>query len=327
MRLTPIFIMGSPRNGTTWLSNMIGDYQCVTSTRHFLHWGNHESNIYRKKKFYGDLNNLEQYILFVEQFAVSDLFILANGSKEKLVKKRYRDFYEVYFDLMDDKTIKEGNLFWVTKLDPHFSRDKIEFNRFMKCLQERYDNPKFIFIERDIEHVIKSYVNFIPNKRSKGRVKIWGQSLVMMIKKVAYDYFFKSIVREHEGISFRYEELLKDELHIKERIESYIGIADRSVREQDYLKNSSFFKKDTFEFNPVEVFVLVNIIHPVLKAFKPLTVLLARLSRYKNAKPAYYRMMQYQYYKEDWMDEEKKRNLDRVVFLIEQYEEQKGGIA
>jgi len=67
--ITPIFILGGARNGTTWLCNTLGNHSEIASVRHVLHHGFHESSIFRKKQFFGDIKNDKKFIEFIEVFA------------------------------------------------------------------------------------------------------------------------------------------------------------------------------------------------------------------------------------------------------------------
>lgn len=321
MVITPIFILGSPRNGTTWLSNIVGDYQSVSSVRHFLHWGNHESNIYKKAKYYGDITQLNNYIHFVELFSISDLFILANGNKEKLKNAQYSSFYDVYFDLMDDLAESENNKYWMTKLDPQFFKDPDEFQRFKKHLMKRYPDVKFLFIERELKSVIHSYVNFISYKKELKKTKILFVALKQIATKIAYEDFFLEIISEFNGIRFRYEELLNDYDHHINRLENYIGIEEFELRDRNYLKNSSFYRKKIVKLPESTIWILTKIIYPTMQRLKPLTKKAVRMQKKDHAgKPAFYRMIKHQYYKEKWIEETEKNNLDRILYLIDQYD-------
>lgn len=321
MAITPIFILGSPRNGTTWLSNIVGDYQSVSSVRHFLHWGNHESNIYKKAKYYGDITQLNNYIHFVELFSISDLFILANGNKEKLKSAQYFSFYDAYFDLMDDLAESENNKFWMTKLDPQFFRDLDEFQRFKKHLMKKYADVKFLFIERELKRVIHSYINFISHKKELKKIKIFFVALKYMATMIAYEDFFLDIIKEFNGIRFRYEELLNDYDHHINRLENYIGIEEFGLRDRNYLKNSSFYRKKIVKLPESTIWILTKIIYPTMRILKPLTKKAVRMQKKEHAgKPAFYRMIKHQYYKEKWIEETKKNNLDRILYLIDQYD-------
>ncbi len=321
MVITPIFILGSPRNGTTWLSNIVGDYQSVSSVRHFLHWGNHESNIYKKAKYYGDITQLNNYIHFVELFSISDLFILANGNKQKLKNAQYSSFYDAYFDLMDDLAESENNKFWITKLDPQFFKDPDEFQRFKKHLMKRYPDVKFLFIEREPKSVIHSYINFISYKKELKKTKILFVALKQIATKIAYEDFFLEIISEFNGIRFRYEELLNDYGHHVNRIENYIGIEEFGLRERNYLKNSSSYRKKIVKLPESTIWILTKIIYPTMQLLKPLTKKAVIMQKKKGAgKPAFYRIIKHKNYKEKWIEETEKNNLDRILYLIDQYD-------
>jgi len=321
MAITPIFILGSPRNGTTWLSNIVGDYQSISSVRHFLHWGNHESNIYKKVKYYGDITQLNNYIHFVELFSISDLFKLANGNKEKLKNAQYSSFYDAYFDLMDDLAERENNKFWITKLDPQFFKDPDEFQLFKKHLMKRYPDVKFLFIKRELKSVIHSYINFVSHKKELKKTKILFIALKQIAIKITYEDFFLEIISEFNGIRVRYEELLNDYDHNIKRLENYIGIEEFGLRERNYLKNTSYYRKKIVKLPESTIWILTKIIYPTMQLLKPLTKKVVIMQKKTHVdKIAFYRIIKHAYYKEKWIEETKKNNLDRILYLIDQYD-------
>ena len=321
MAITPIFILGSPRNGTTWLSNIVGDYQSISSVRHFLHWGNHESKICKKVKYYGDITQLNNYIQFVELFSISDLFILANGNKEKLKNAQYSSFYDAYFDLMDNLAESEKNKFWMTKLDPNFFKDPDEFQRFKKHLMKRYPDVKFLYIKRELKSVILSYTNFFSYKKELKKTKILFVALKPIVTKIAYEDFFLEIMNEFNGIRFSFEELLNDYDHHINRLENYIGIEEFGLRERNYLKNSSFYGKKIIKLPESTIWILTKIIYPAMLSLKPLIKKAMRMQKKNHTdKTAFYRIIKHKYYKEKWIEETKKNNLDRILYLIDQYD-------
>ena len=52
-KIIPIFILGSARNGTTWLCNILCNHPEIVGAQHKVHWGIYESNIYKNMHYWG----------------------------------------------------------------------------------------------------------------------------------------------------------------------------------------------------------------------------------------------------------------------------------
>ena len=69
------------------------------------------------------------------------------------------------------------------------------------------------------------------------------------------------------------------------------------------------------------LWILTKVIYPIMQLLKPLTKKAVRMQKKNHeGKPAFYRMIKHQYYKEKWIEETKKNNLDRILHLIDQYD-------
>src|SRR5699024_1466614 len=157
--IKPIFIVGSARNGTTNLENTIAALPQVAGVEHWLHYGSCESSLYMNHAYWGDLSEPEQYIRFLYQYASSDYFQLAEGDITFHLNHKQDNFYDFFLDLMDCDAKRKDCRHWVTKFDPHFFMDDAERKRFLEVLDKRYNEVKFIRIQRDFADAFKSYRN------------------------------------------------------------------------------------------------------------------------------------------------------------------------
>src|SRR5699024_1655551 len=121
--ITPIIIIGSARNGTTNLENLVAAFPQVAGVEHWLHHGSQESNIYGNHWYWGDFTRPAQYIRFLYQYASSDYFQQCNGDINYHLKHPQPNFYSFFLELMDQYTTMEGKKYWTTKLDPRFFYD------------------------------------------------------------------------------------------------------------------------------------------------------------------------------------------------------------
>jgi hypothetical protein len=169
--------------------------------------------------------------------------------------------------------------------------------------------------------VINSFVNFVSYKKELKKTKIFLVAAKQIATNITYNDFFLRIIKEFNGVEFRYEELLNNYDTNINRIEEYVGIEEFGLRDKDYLKNSSFHKKKIVKISKSTIWILTKVINPILRLLKPLTKKIVKIQKKNQAgKPAFYRIVKHQYYKNEWIEETKKKNLDRIVYLIDQYD-------
>src|SRR5690606_4469547 len=89
--ITPIFIIGASRNGTTSLVNLVNTLPDVAKIEHELHHGSHEAKLYGFYKYYKDLNSIDKYIDFLYHYSSEDYFQLAKGSIDFHLRNRRTD--------------------------------------------------------------------------------------------------------------------------------------------------------------------------------------------------------------------------------------------
>jgi len=79
MNKIPIFILGRPRSGTTWIANIVSRNSKVASIQDQKYSGILESNFYSGiKPIFGNINNNFSYIKFLCIFFESEYFKLSN---------------------------------------------------------------------------------------------------------------------------------------------------------------------------------------------------------------------------------------------------------
>ena len=242
--ITPVFVLGGARNGTTWLGNVLGLHPEITTVQHELHHGSHESNIFRQQRFYGDLSDPDAYIRFVQLYATEDYFQLAGGTPERLYKHRFATFYEAFFDLMDRYTLEQGNTHWSTKLDPLFAVDDAAFTTFLSILRARYKTVKWVGIQRDVVACMNSYVWMEGRQRaSRSRAINRVPTLLLGGARYAAQYdFLRKFGAKVNAFWMEFDELKKDREATSARLDVYLGLENSlgiGVPDQ-YRKNTSF---------------------------------------------------------------------------------------
>lgn len=263
--VTPILVLGSARNGTTWLSNILACHPEIAGTHHRVHWGTDESEIYRSSKFAGDLRDDHRFIQFLEAYACSDYFRLARGAKEEFYRNRPASFEEFFLQLMDRFAEKEGVTYWTTKLDPMYYVDIEALQGFLSRLEERYGAYKLVAIKREFPAVLRSYLN------RQGLRPIYGLSswkkrsaIVVESARYALDYHeIGNLINARHGLYFDYEDFKKNHDRCLAQLAEYLGLDFLSADSRNaYPANSSFRHMASSAFPTASAWVAARLLQP-----------------------------------------------------------------
>lgn len=245
---TPIFIVGTPRSGTTWLSNILGKHSkvaCVQQRISDERGGINESAFfsYVAGKF-GNLKNDNNLILLIEIFASSTFFILSGIDKSIFYKKKpqtYHDFFRVFMDHLAEK---QGADFWLEKTPSHTFH--------LKEISQWYPDAKFIIIKRDVVEQIKS---FIKMNEIISRVKT--KDMPFLIKKAAlvdriFSYYahvkhLENFIAKHPDkvLIIEYDDLINSTEHVVRKLCNFVGLDfEQGLLKKGYAPNTSFRPTD-----------------------------------------------------------------------------------
>jgi hypothetical protein len=318
-KIRPIFIIGSARNGTTNLENSIAALPQVAGVEHWLHYGSHESNLYKNKKYWGDLSDTENYINFLYQYSSSDYFALCKGDVEYHLNHKRDDFYSFFFDLMDNYTRREGKEFWITKLDQKFFLDPKEREVFFNILHNKYENIKIIRIKRNFKDGFKSYIN-MEGQSYRMRQQSLSMLPALLLQASRHVLTYDIRVKELHDNTFEinFENYIKNrEKYVKE-VAAYLNISVKNFNElpiDRYQVNTSFVQRSKKELPGY-----VNSLIPLLiKTFKSHPVLAKFIWKvyYQSKKKPYplrHRIIYYKYFREQLMRE---LHLNKATGLLE----------
>lgn len=241
----PIFILGSARSGTTWLSNIICSHPQVACAEHIVHWGNKASNLFRIYKYAGDLRKDSNFIQFLETYASTDDFKILKGDKEYFYRNRPDNVFEFYFMLMDQYATQIDVKKWATKLDPMFFYHDKSFLFFMGEVQKRYEKFRFLGIKRGFSQVIDSYFNMEGKSSAHKKNPLANQSaaIIESARYVVHNHSMETIIKKYNGLLLHYNNLKNNYNDQIKKICRYISIDYApDIMISKYPANSSYLQ-------------------------------------------------------------------------------------
>ncbi|MDA7951676.1 MAG: sulfotransferase [Pirellulaceae bacterium] len=251
MTIAPIFSLGLARNGTTWLGNILRDAFSVHTAHHFLHYGSHESKLYWWGKYFRSVNRS----VFWETFRKTDTCLLMCDGKRRDISA-YKTFYDLYFDLMDEKTRVERKTNWTTKLCPEFFYFPSEFKKIKDVIDTRYQNAKYVGIQRDMDEAFVSFLN-MPGTHREKRLK--NEFFSYYLYAARYQTFYRNAPKLlPDALWVQFADLKNDTTATIEKISRYLekksvdvestGIKNTSIRTKTEVKRPRFFFKNRLLF-------------------------------------------------------------------------------
>jgi hypothetical protein len=244
---TPIFIVGTPRSGTTWLSNTLGRHSriaCVQESISDKRGGVNESAFfsYVAGKF-GNLKNDNNLIQLIEVFSSSTFFILSGIDKTIFYKKRPQTYSEFFRLFMDHFADKQGSDFWLEKTPSHTFHLK-EISRY-------YKDAKFVAVRRNVVDQIKSFIKIneiisgvktkdLPFSKKKAEI------LVRLYKYHAHTKHFEHFIAKNPDKIWQidYEDLTKSTEQAIRKLCGFLKIDFEGDMLHGYIPNTSFESDD-----------------------------------------------------------------------------------
>lgn len=245
---TPIFIVGTPRSGTTWLANMMGRHSRIACVQESIPGGrggvNESAFFSHVAGKFGDLKDDNNLIQLIETFASSTYFILSNCDKKIFYKDRPQTYHGFFRLFMDNLSDRQGADFWLEKTPSHmFHLDE---------LLRYYQDVKFIAIKRDVIEHIKSTIKLdevitgisiedIPFIKKKKRI------LILIFKYHAYSRHLDRFRAKHpEKIWLtEYVNLKRTTKQVMQQLCAFLNIDfETAMVEKKYIPCSSFKTDD-----------------------------------------------------------------------------------
>lgn len=299
--ITPVFVLGSPRNGTTWLSNILGSHPAIGSIQHEAHWGTHESSIYTNWSYWDHFDDTETFIEFVELYSSADYFRISDVEDKYFCDDIPDDFLDFYFTLMDRHAAKNGCRYWTTKIDPLIYPHPCTRRAFFDRIEARYPNAKFIAVRRPLEGVLRSYVH-MQGRRAQKRNRPGVREVALFLQTARYTSHhtvIESILSEREGLLFQFQDLRDRRAEVAARLSDFLDLSHApSLLDDEYPANSSFKGRSRqSEIPQWELSACVDFLRPLFFLLPILahTVLLIRdRLRARNGPALYWRLLKRQ---------------------------------
>lgn len=240
--ITPVFVLGSPRNGTTWLSNILGSHPAVGSIQHEAHWGTHESSIYTNWLYWDHFDDTDNFIEFVELYSSADYFRISDVEDKYFREDLPDDFLDFYFTLMDRHASKNGCRYWTTKIDPLIYPHRFTLRALFDRIEARYPDAKFIAVQRPLEGVLHSYIN-MQGRKSQKRNRLGAREAGLFLQTARYASHYteiESILSSHEGLLFQFSDLSDRRAKVAARIIDFLDLSHaHPMLNDEYPANSS----------------------------------------------------------------------------------------
>lgn len=315
--VTPILVIGSARNGTTWLCNILANHPDIAAAQHPAHWGFHESNVFKNLRYWGDLSKLDRRIHFTTMYQQADHFSLVGGTEQTisqaieagLAERSAADFYDVFFAVMDRFAQNMGTRYWLTKLDPLILLYPKQLQRFLDRLFTRYPNARLVSIQRGLASVVQSYLN-MEGRGPQARTSVMRAPLFSLFETARYLVHYRRIrwiATQHATIPLTYGRLREETADTVRAVCDELSIRyDEALLVSRYKPNSSVAYRSKVRRIGLGCRVLLHgVLRPLLMLVWPLTNLLVRFrERYRpRVPPIYFKLIKLDQFPERFREE------------------------
>jgi hypothetical protein len=282
----PIFIISTARSGTTSLSNHLCQHSKIVGFLSEKHWGIKEIRFVDSWRYYfNDLKKDENLFYFIENFSISDEFLLSGLKKEVLYREKFRNMYDV-INIFLKYISKQNNVNFLLINNPHQII-------YLEKLVNNFPNAYYVVIKRDMLPTIKSIIK----KYEKKSIFAYCKHILL------YQSSFDSLDNEREKIKnlieINFDDFIKKPKRNLKKIINFLDLEwEENVMNNPYIIHSSFYSKGerkTFFKNSDDIMIkLLNFIFKLVPynfIKKPLIVWLDKMNGKKaNIPPFKYRL-------------------------------------
>lgn len=234
--ITPVFVLGLQRTGTTWMGNVLCSHPDIAGIAADDHRGIHESIYFSHfAAAFADLNDEGVRRRYVDYFTASDYYILSDLPPEWLTETLADTSVhaEIFDRMMSAVARRSGARFWVEK-SPHHSA-------LAEMLQEALPHARFICVTRPSLTLVRSRLH------AYGRTAPKHPKRAIDIARgvIANTYFTRHLkrfaARTPQAIHVDYQTFADDTPSELARISAFLDLdADGFAQDAGYAPNSSF---------------------------------------------------------------------------------------
>lgn len=264
--MTPIFVLGLQRSGTTWMANQLVALPSVAAVEAPEHRGVHESIYFSHfAKAFGPWSRLESRVRFAQAFVLSDYGQLLGLTPELLAvdmrdAKSYADLFRI---VMDRHARAQGAEAWVEK-SPHHTM-------MYRRLKRAFPDAKFVLVHRRTEGMILSRLSGFGRTPSEG-FRRYADIARASVVNTLYGRYLKRLSRRRDCFYVRYEDLHKDDGRLRASLLRFLGVSGSvDEMESQYEANTSFDRAPRKPLSQKDLTVMV--VAGILAYLMPLTLL------------------------------------------------------
>jgi hypothetical protein len=235
--VTPIFVLGIQRSGTTWMANVLAAHPAMAAVQARDHRGVHESIFFSHfAAEYGDISDDERFDRFTRDFAASDYFILSGVSESWFRNRRPRTYPDAFKCLMDEMARRESARYWVEKSPDH--------TLLSWELAAAFPGAKFVCIVRDPVGIIRSRLWAFGRTPPAYPARLWTLLRACAAVSLYQRHLADFASRCDRAVLARYEDMRADlAATMRSTMEFLGGEYDASMLERRFSPNTSFPKE------------------------------------------------------------------------------------
>jgi len=245
--LSPIFVIGAHRSGTTWVANTLCNHSAVFGIQAAGYWGIKESWFFSHLDGrFGDLSQ-ENYRKLLSVFTRTTFFELSGVRREELqalCPRDYADFFGAFMAMAAERVAPhEGqHHYWLEKTPVH--------TLYLQQLISSYPDARFVGIEREIEAVVRSATHLNRHKDAafSATPVFLARSVLHWHKYRAYLEHFSSRYPDRFFV-LKYDELQEDTANRFRAVLSFLRLEwEPDLLSGKFDRNTSFRnaqKRDT----------------------------------------------------------------------------------
>jgi hypothetical protein len=231
-KVQPIFVLGAPRSGTTWLTNILASHPNVFTPQHEQHYGQHESAYFSNLLCYCRWGKSESDRLALSAiFERSDYWhlLFPNCSPTLDITKLGVNGY--FREAMDQAARMRGCTHWTENTPTH--------TLMLHYLIQAFPDAVFLAIIRRRDDVICSHVYKFgnPNRllawvKASIRTEIYFKIIHLYQKRItliSYETLLTNFKEEKRRISFAINLALEDSMHSQWEANSSYGLKRPSI--------------------------------------------------------------------------------------------------